>query len=749
MHRRLLFLSATAALAAPGFSQAAEVYTLPPLSVTGQRPALQSEPAALATEVDAQKLESINAPNVEDALKYEPNLVVRKRYIGDRNATLSFRDMHTTQTARALVLGDGLQLSNFLGSSWDTAPRWGVMQPEEIESVEVLYGPYSAAYGGNSLGGVVVLRGRLPERLEANAASSVFVQDFSAYGTDGSYPGYKLHASLGDRSGRWSYFLAADRLQSEGQPMEFGLTAATGGAPGGTAVTGARRYPAGGFLYNASGRSELNQNLLKLKLGYDLTPELQARLTLAYLDRGEDSLHPQTYLRDAAGNPVYNGTVDIAGQSYTVASQRLRRSEAQDLIYGAELEGALGGGWEIESALSFYKVLEQTDRQSGTDFALARAGGPGSLTEDQGTGWQVADLKLGHRHDGGWLGRRLLAGYHFERYTLDRASFDTAGWRGDAVTRLSGDSEGNSRIHALFLENEWRLSEPWTLTLGGRQEWWQAYDGALAQDFGGDRVRGEFPERSESRFSPKASLAFAPNRDWLASLSLGVAWRFPTVGELYQGSIDNLGNFSVSFDPDLRSEHGFAKNLMLKRYLDAGELTLNLWENDVEDAIYQQRSVISGIRSYQNIDRVRSRGVELVTAFYDVLPGLDLDFNLSYTRARILDNAAVPASKGKQFPRVPEWRASLFVNYRAGERLKLGAGARYASDPYDTLENSDGHLSGFGFTDRLLVFDMRASYALGDRATVAAGIDNLTDERYYVYHPYPGRTLFAELKWAY
>ena len=31
--------------------------------------------------------------------------------------------------------------------------------------------------------------------------------------------------------------------------------------------------------------------------------------------------------------------------------------------------------------------------------------------------------------------------------------------------------------------------------------------------------------------------------------------------------------------------------------------------------------------------------------------------------------------------------------------------------------------------------------------SAALGVDNLTDEHYWVYHPYAGRTWFGELRW--
>src|SRR5690606_6608040 len=47
--------------------------------------------AALGVGIGADQIAAVNAYNVEDTVRYAPNLIVRKRYVGDNNALLSFR----------------------------------------------------------------------------------------------------------------------------------------------------------------------------------------------------------------------------------------------------------------------------------------------------------------------------------------------------------------------------------------------------------------------------------------------------------------------------------------------------------------------------------------------------------------------------------------------------------------------------------------------------------------------------------
>ena len=73
------------------------------------------------------------------------------------------------------MFADGIQLSNLLGNGvggLSFPPRWGLVTPEEIARVDVMYGAFSAAYSGNSVGAVVDHQTRMPNKFEAHVASN-------------------------------------------------------------------------------------------------------------------------------------------------------------------------------------------------------------------------------------------------------------------------------------------------------------------------------------------------------------------------------------------------------------------------------------------------------------------------------------------------------------------------------------------------------------------------------------------------
>jgi len=130
----------------PAFAQAADdaperVKSLGVVTVTGGQPTSLSTQIPTTIEgITREEIETrINATDSEDALKYLPSLLVRKRYAGDYNhAVLSTRASGTGNSARSLVYANGILLSNLLGNGAAFAPRWMMVTPEEIERVDVL-----------------------------------------------------------------------------------------------------------------------------------------------------------------------------------------------------------------------------------------------------------------------------------------------------------------------------------------------------------------------------------------------------------------------------------------------------------------------------------------------------------------------------------------------------------------------------------------------------------------------------------
>ena len=721
-------------------------------------PAVPDNLPATTAGVDAELIaETVNAMTSAETLKYLPSILVRERYIGDRNGIVATRTTGSIDSAGSIVYADGLLLSNFLGNSFSYPPRWGMVSPEEIARVDVIYGPFSALYPGNSGGGVVLISTRDPERLEGHVNAQGSAQDYAIYGTDERYDSHHLSASLANRIGRGSFWLSADRLDAHGQPMSYAMATlsrtpvdpeapppAVGGAYRDKDPTGASR-----LVFGAYGMDHTVQDNLAVKLAYDLTPTLRAAYRGGLWQNDSDT-SAQTYLRDAAGRPFYNGTVAIDGTPYTVGGLSPGQSESLHYLHGLSVKSDTDGAWDWEAVASLYDYDEDESRSTtanvGADSGLGTRRPSGRITDMSGTGWQSLDGR-GIWRSAGRPGspHELSFGYHFDRYDLASVAYSTADWLAGGRGEVQSASEGKTETQAAYLQDAWRLDPDWTLVLGLRPEYWRAFDGVNATS----AASQPYASRSETTVSPKASLSYQLAADWLLRGSVGQAYRFPTVTELFQkisGTASNLQN-----DPNLDPEQILASEFTVEHALTGGLWRVSLFHQRREDALYTQRNVtvFPNLSSVQNIEEIQLYGIETALELADLLiSGFDVRASVTYTHSRIEENSRNPGTEGNWQPRIPDWRATLLALYRPSDDWTYALGVRYSGEQYGDLENTDTHRS-FGDSSEYLFLDAKLSYSPGEHWTLSAGVDNLTDYEAYVYHPWPGRTFFANVKYAF
>jgi iron complex outermembrane receptor protein len=761
----VLTLTALASAMSAAFAQevpsqqganAGQVRQLGTVVVTGSNPtSLPTQiPATIEGITDEEIARGINATDAEDALKYLPSLLVRKRYIGDYNhAVLSTRASGTGNSARSAVYADGILLSNYLGNGATFAPRWGMVSPEEIERVDVLYGPFSAAYGGNSVGAVVDYVTRMPTRFEAHAKFTYSRQPFKLYGTDDTYSGRQGSVSLGSREGRWSWFLDLSRSDSEGQPLTFPAkypsgTASSAGTPVSGAVPGQDRAWRDWLILGTATQYHTVQDHVKAKLAYDFSPTLRATYVFGLWKNGSEG-RPQSYLHDASGQPVYSGTVNIGGSAYTLGATdfNLSNESLRHVMHGLTVKTHTRGVFDWEVAASLYDYDKDVLRAATVALPAALDGGAGRIVNLGGTGWNTFSAKGVWRPE---AAHTAEFGYQREAYKLRSIENATTDWIAGAAGARNTAFSGRTEINALYAQDTWKFAPRWKTVLGLRFERWNARDGKTSNA----ATTVEQGDRHASYFSPKAALAFQASADWILKASLGRAVRMPTVSELYQGGINAAGTL-INNDPNLKPEKSWTGELTAERKLDTGLLRLTAFGERTRDALYSQTNVLvtPNVTNIQNVDRINTKGLEAAYAATDVgipgldMPGLDLSASLTWTDSKIDRNDKFPASVGKWQPRIPEWRATGQATWRVDDQLAATLAARYSGRQYSTLDNSDPNGYAYQGASKYFTTDLRVTYRIDRQWAVAFGIDNLNNYKYWNFHPYPQRTYVAELKW--
>lgn len=743
-----LCLAATPLTArATGSDEAPEAHEVDAVIVVGQgdQP-ITVQPRGLSVSLGETEFQAVNAINVEDLMKYAPNFFVRKRFAGDDNAVVALRGANTVQSARTLVLVDGFVVSNFLGNRWDFPPKWNVVGPAEVRQFDIVYGPYSARYGGNSMGGVISVTTRAPERDEAYAQAQVMTMPFREYGFDETFRGYSAEGGFAFKPKDSPLSLRAGfrHFENTGQSMTYTLLSPTTGT--GTAVTGAFVDPLLATpVFGAASPVHVIQDQFRLRAGWEMDNgwKLEA-MGFAWLTN-QDLTDSRTFLKDAAGAPVWQGKVAFGGKTWTATGLNRSLTERTEYLAGLKAEGeALG--WEASANLSRYWISRQDGRTS-RDMATGLVNGAGTQTLAREPGWWTADLVLERS-----LGDHALAiGANGSLYATESETFNTAAWKDATAPVFSAGTWGRTTTLGVFVEDEITVAGDYRLTAGLRYDAWKAHDGGIGKLVAGRRVDAAYPERTDSAVSPKLSFQGPLSAGWDVQLSLGSATRFPTVGELFQGRIDDITQQidPQSFDPDLKPETSVDASLILRRSFGDVRVTGSAFLQDVRDAIFSFQGLNpygQVVSSYKNVDRVRQVGLELIVEARDVgLPGLDIDANASWMDARTLRNAAAPAAEGQMFPRIPEWRSNGSIRYRVSDTLRANLGWRYATRPNSDLFGlSRG--DAYGFQSEYFTIDGRVTVTIGEHAELGVGVDNLLNDKAYVAHPLPQRTLVIDLK---
>jgi len=716
-----------------------------------------ADPSRADTSVTAAKArEQINTVNTEDMLKFAPSLLVRKRHFGDTQDPVATRTSGVGASARNLIFVDGVMISAPIGNNNTSAtPNFGVAAPHDISRIDVLYGPFSARYAGNSMGATINITTRMPETFQLYANATGAVQTFAQYGSDMTVGTYQLSGGIGDRIGAFSWRVSANHLDSRGQPLNYATLARPAAASAaGTVLSGAfddrNRTGQPIVVVGATGLESQVQDTVSLKLAYEF--EDGTRLSyLASVFHQDNESGIESYLRNPAGAVIYTGNSNINGYNYNIAASTFSNSyyntQQTKLAQGLTLASAQNGDFAWEATVSRFDYLTDKQRVPTTALPAAFTGGAGTVNRLNGTGWMTFDANVLWR---GWEGHELSAGLHRDVETFSQVRSNMTDWIAGTAGTVANSAQGRTATNAVWVQDIWSINEDIKLAIGGRYEDWRAYDG---KNFSATpALNVSQPEISASTFSPKASAAWQASETWRLTASWGVAYRMPTVTELYQ-AITTGASLTVP-NPNLKPERGNDYELVAERRNEDGLIRVSLFQQDINDALISQSApLVAGSTTLfnyvQNVDRVRTRGFELVASQRDVIfEGLELQGSITYADGRVVENPVLLVSVNKFLPQIPKWRANALATYRPDERWSFTLGARYSDRSFGTIDNSDIYAQTFQGFAGFFVVDARAQYRLDENWSISAGIDNLNNDKYFLFHPFPQRTFLMEIHYA-
>ncbi|OEE41505.1 ligand-gated channel protein [Vibrio ordalii] len=264
---------------------------------------------------------------------------------------------------------------------------------------------------------------------------------------------------------------------------------------------------------------------------------------------------------------------------------------------------------------------------------------------------------------------------------------------------------------AAFVEDEWRMTESFNLTLGGRVD---------------------HDENYGSHFSPRAYGVWTINPAWILKGGVATGFRSPQLREVTPNWAQVSGGGNIYGNPDLKPETSINKELGLMYQNGAGlNASLTFFHNDFKDKITRvvcpSNVCTAGPNEWGsdptyrvNVDEAYTRGVESTLG----LPITEtVYFNASYT---FTDSEQKTGKyQGMPLEQQPEHRFSADIDWQATDNLSSWLKLTYRgkeSNPVTGPSRSSLIEPAYQFIDTGI------TYALSSQVSLKGAIYNLLDE---------------------
>lgn len=711
-------------------------------------------------DIAKEDIDKTNLISAEDAIKMVPSVHVRRRFYSDTNGVTAIRGSSNFQTGHFNMYVDGLPLHNPVQTKWNGAPKWNLIAPNAIHSTTVFYGPYAAEHKG-AFGGTFDLKTQLPDDLEMYVDATGIIQTSHRFGKEEILVGHKEFISAGNRFDKLSIFGFYNHLENEGQAQSFATTDQPGVGADGTAVYGGyHSKTTSGNSRIVTGDKGINENitdLYALKFGYDFTDKLRGLLTIAFEDTERNS-QARTYLRDTHGNKVWDGTVNQNGLEFSANPARYgwptlsgSENERKTLAYGLNLSGQITDNWRIDTTSSYFDAFKDSTHESKRSQNDPRYKSDKSgRIRDTKVWWVDYSIKLATQNLFARNDLGFMAGYQYNYAYLDINQYNSANVADEIRDSLRDADGGSTQTHSAFMQGDWAITDQWSILAGLRYDHWSTFRGHL-NDCSGCRGRAKIANRNASRISPKTSLSFIPVEDLSFRYSFSKAYRFPVAEELFDSS-SNSNAVNIS-DPTLKPESGYFHDFKVQYNLHGGYVSTSLFYNTIENEIMHTQTLQNDGSTRNNtrgIDKTETIGIEIAyqqNYIYDA--PFDLSLNGTWLNKEIKKDSNTPLNEGNEWARIPQWRANGTATYHVTPAWDTIVAVQYRSKQFSQADNSDKNWHVYGASDDYVLVNLKSAYIMdvghAVRLKFSVGIDNLLDEDYYDYHPYPQRTYFANI----
>ena len=292
------------------------------------------------------------------------------------------------------------------------------------------------------------------------------------------------------------------------------------------------------------------------------------------------------------------------------------------------------------------------------------------------------------------------------------ASWEEESLEDGTTNQISDRTAVENSQWALFMEDEWMLTDAWALTGG---------------------LRLDDDDNYGSHLSPRLYSVWNMTPEWTLKGGVSTGYRSPNLREITPdwGQVSRGGN--IYGNPDLEPETSLNKEIALLYGNDAGlNGSLTLFHNDFEDKITRIACPTDicrdGANDFGSDPTYRVNIDDAVTQGVEASLGAPLTDTLALTASYTFTDSEQKSGEyaGEPLTQLPRHQVSATLDWDVNARLSQWTKVSYrGEESQPTTGPSQSSIVAPSYT----FVDAGIGYQLNDSTTVNAGIYNLFDER--------------------
>lgn len=719
-----------AGIASPASAEEIQAFDLDTMVVTATRTLKQiQEVPSMVDVITAQDIQKKNIANVTDALQQLPSAFRDKSGAGG----LQIRGFGSTEY---LVLLDGQQVNNGYNGGMD----WEMLPVENIERIEIAKGAASSIYGGHAVGAVINITTK--DAKEKGAHGNAIV----GYGSNKSWK--KALYVNGKVNDKVSFGVGYENRKSDGFTGYY----YTGSASKGTGVTPdkpIKQLSNGKYILGSRGKREYENENFTANIKYNFDENKSLKYTLTKAESTYAYPNPISFIK-VGGVQQFAGSFDVGNgmvvkpsiSSSILGYDGKKTSDIHTLSYNDD-----AAKLRVNAGYTNMKRNGYSSPSSPKTLPWYGAGTDSYYPSEV----QSLDIEKAWENMGK---HTVVAGANYKLEKFEQTRSYLTKWRDHNSIDTSKGKDGIYQRHAgkaqdiaIYLQDEYKFDDAWTMYLGARYDHYKKYDGrSIFWDTKGALTDDKkHNSGSYNEISPKLSFDFKADENTNIYASYGHSFNPPAMTQVYR--YEN----GVHANPDLDPETSDTFEIGMKKKLsDKTSLGVALFHTKTDDKIvytthYKPGTTTTDYKDYENFGNEKRKGIEL-----DLNHKFDKNWGayLNYAWQRgTLSRAAVPGTNVLA-------QASAAV-YGIPKHI-FHAGVNYTNDKWGALlecqyvsarQASDDVTGEYGAEDPYCLFNAAINYKVFKGANLQFAIENIFDRQFYASEATCGRSYNVSLNY--